>query len=65
MPTGILNLNGENTIAVSVWNQGDGADMARVDVGWKVSYVHESGYIFGFNATALRPGWNEGRLAYA
>jgi beta-galactosidase GanA len=64
VPTGILNLQGENTIAISVWNQGDGTSAARVDVGWKVAYVHASGFDFGFDAAALRPGWDRRRLAY-
>jgi hypothetical protein len=65
VPTGILNLNGENSIGLSVWNQGDGSVPARVDVGWKVAYVHESGFDFGFNLDKLRPVWDESRLVYA
>lgn len=64
VPTGILNLNGENTIAVSVWSQHD-SEPARVEVGWKTAYVHETGYDFGFDASALRPAWNKSRLVYA
>lgn len=64
VPNGILNLNGENTIAVSIWNQDDTLP-AKLDIGWKAAYVHESGYDFHFDASALRPGWNESRLIYA
>lgn len=63
VPTGILNYNGENTIALSVWNQDDG--LAAVNVGWTSTYVHETGYDFGFDAGALRPGWTDNRLIYA
>jgi hypothetical protein len=63
VPTGLLDLNGENTIAVSVWNQ-DAVEPARVEVGWEIAYIHETGYNFGFDAKALRPGWTEDRLAY-
>jgi beta-galactosidase GanA len=64
VPTGILDQQGENTIALSIWNQGDGSAAARVDVGWKVAYVHESGFDFGFDAKALRPGWDSSRSVY-
>lgn len=64
VPPGILNYNGVNTIAISVWSQDD-TQAARVDVGWETVYVHESGYDFEFDARALRPGWVESRLKYA
>jgi hypothetical protein len=63
VPPGILNYQGENTIAVSVWNQ-DGTQPARVDVGWKVIYAHTTGYDFKFDAGALRPKWDASREQY-
>jgi beta-galactosidase GanA len=65
VPTGILNLNGENTIAISIWNQDGGPQTAAVEVGWQVAYVHASGYDFTFDASALRPGWDASREVYA
>lgn len=64
VPTGILDTRGENTIAVSVWNQADGEVLAKLDVGWKIEYAHETGYDFGFDASALRPGWVQSREVY-
>ncbi|KAI1502465.1 beta-galactosidase B [Biscogniauxia marginata] len=63
VPPGILDYNGDNTIAVTVWSQS--ADGAEVKVEWKVDYVHASSYDMGFNASYLRPGWSENRLDYA
>jgi hypothetical protein len=63
VPPGILNYQGENTVAVSVWNQ-DGTQPARVDVDWKVIYAHTTGYDFKFDARALRPGWDGSRERY-
>jgi len=65
VPTGVLDLQGENTIAISVWNQDEDVDaVARVSVGWRTEYVHESGFDFGFDASRLRPSWDEGRSVY-
>ncbi|KAI1078989.1 beta-galactosidase B [Whalleya microplaca] len=63
VPTGILDYNGDNTIAVTVWSQS--ADGVEMRVEWNVDYVHESSYDMGFNASYLRPGWTEARSAYA
>src|ERR1700761_1290936 len=63
VPPGILNYQGENTVAVSIWNQ-DGTQPARVDVGWKIVYAHTTSYDFKFDAGALRPGWDASREKY-
>ncbi|KAF2970435.1 hypothetical protein GQX73_g3105 [Xylaria multiplex] len=62
VPPGILNYNGENTIAVTVWSQS--ADGAALKVEWNVDYVHKSSYDMNFDASYLRPGWDEKRLDY-
>lgn len=63
VPVGILNYNGDNTIAVTVWSQS--AEGAEVKLDWTVEYVHSTGYAFDFDAEYLRPGWTSDRLAYA
>ncbi|KAJ0106756.1 hypothetical protein J7T55_001280 [Diaporthe amygdali] len=63
VPTGILNYDGDNTIAVTVWSQS--AQGAEVKLDWNVEYVHTTGYDMGFDAEYLRPGWSKDRLAYA
>lgn len=63
VPTGILNYNGDNTIAVTVWSQS--ADGAEVQIGWDLEYVHTTGYDMSFDSSYLRPEWSESRLAYA
>ncbi|KAI0536821.1 galactose-binding domain-like protein [Xylaria digitata] len=62
VPPGILNYNGENTIAVTVWSQS--ADGAALKVEWNVDYVHKSSYDMNFDASYLRPGWDKKRLDY-
>lgn len=63
VPTGILDYDGDNTIAVTVWSQS--AQGAAVQVGWELEYVHATGYDMGFDAGYLRPEWTRDRLAYA
>lgn len=63
VPTGILNYNGDNTIAVTVWSQS--AQGAEIRVGWDLEYVHTAGYDMSFDADYLRPAWTSDRLAYA
>lgn len=63
VPTGILNYQGDNTIAVTVWSQS--AEGAEVQLDWTLEYVHSTGYAFDFDAEYLRPGWSSDRLAYA
>lgn len=63
VPTGILNYQGDNTIAVTVWSQS--AEGAEVQLDWTLEYVHSTGYVFDFDAEYLRPGWSSDRLAYA
>jgi hypothetical protein len=55
VPPGILDYQGDNTIALAVWAQSEGG--AKVDISWKVEYVHESSYDMRFKASYLRPGW--------
>lgn len=63
VPPGILDYDGENTIAVTVWSQS--SEGAELEVEWNVEYVHETGYDFRFEGGYLRPGWTEGRLGFA
>ena len=63
VPTGILDYDGDNTIAVTVWSQS--AEGVEVKLDWNVEYVHTTGYDMGFDAQYLRPGWSVDRLAYA
>lgn len=63
VPTGILDYNGNNTIAVTVWSQS--AQGAEIKVDWDVEYVHTTGYDMSFDSEYLRPAWTSDRLAYA
>ncbi|KAL1852466.1 hypothetical protein Daus18300_012147 [Diaporthe australafricana] len=63
VPTGILDYDGDNTIAVTVWSQS--AEGAEVRLDWNVEYVHSTGYDMSFDAQYLRPGWSDDRLACA
>lgn len=69
VPPGVLDYSAAsgsssgNTIAVMVWSQ-DVAG-AEVDVEWSIEYVHETSFDVGFEASGLRPGWDESRLEYA
>lgn len=63
VPTGILDYDGDNTIAVTLWSQS--AQGVEVKLDWNVDYVHTTGYDMNFDAEYLRPGWSEDRLAYA
>ncbi|ORY67007.1 putative beta-galactosidase B [Pseudomassariella vexata] len=63
VPPGILDYDGNNTIAVTVWSQS--ALGAEMRVQWNVDYVHETNYDMRFDAEYLRPGWGVERLEYA
>jgi hypothetical protein len=63
IPPGILDYNGDNTIVVTVWCQS--AEGAEMKVEWSTAFVHETSFVFGFDAGYLRPGWTEERLQYA
>ncbi|KAB8201123.1 putative beta-galactosidase B [Aspergillus parasiticus] len=63
VPPGVLDYNGENTIAVTVWSQS--ADGAEIKVDWNVDYVHETSFDMNFDGAYLRPGWIEERREYA
>jgi hypothetical protein len=63
VPPGILDYDGDNTIAVTVWSQS--AEGAEVKVEWNLDYVHASSFDMKFNGSYLRPGWTSDRLSYA
>ncbi|KAK8016624.1 glycosyl hydrolase family 35 [Apiospora rasikravindrae] len=63
VPPGILDYDGDNTIAVTVWSQS--SEGAEMKVEWNVDYVHETSYDMRFDAGYLRPGWTEERLEFA
>lgn len=63
VPPGVLNYNGENTIAVTVWSQS--AEGGEIKVEWDLDYVHSSSFDVKFNSEYLRPGWTKDRLGYA
>ncbi|KAI8629795.1 glycoside hydrolase family 35 protein [Xylariaceae sp. FL1651] len=62
VPPGILNYDGDNTIAVTIWSQS--AEGAEMKIDWKVDYIHESSYNMNFNGSYLRPRWDDRRLDY-
>jgi len=63
IPPGVLNYNGDNTFAVTVWSQT--AEGSEMKVEWNVDYAHESSYDMRFDAEYLRPAWTKERLEYA
>ncbi|KAH8902071.1 family 35 glycosyl hydrolase [Coniochaeta sp. PMI_546] len=63
VPPGILDYDGDNTIAVTVWSQS--AEGSEVKVEWNLDYVHSSSFDMKFNGSYLRPGWTGDRLSYA
>ncbi|KXH35121.1 glycosyl hydrolase family 35 [Colletotrichum simmondsii] len=63
VPTGILNYNGDNTIAVTVWSQA--AEGVALNVEWQADYVHTSSFDMSFDSKSLRPDWDESRSAFA
>jgi hypothetical protein len=46
VPPGILDYHGNNTIALAMWAQSE--EGAKVDISWKIEYVHESSYDMRF-----------------
>ena len=62
-PPGVLNNQGSNTLAISLWAQTDtGAQLSNVTL---FSYgVYESGFGFDRDWSSLQPGWTEDRLQY-
>ncbi|KAL9616029.1 MAG: hypothetical protein Q9160_009055 [Pyrenula sp. 1 TL-2023] len=65
VPPGIVNNQGETTIALSLWAMTDAG--AKVDTVELFEYeVYESGFEGGFaqDWSALQPGWGEERLQY-
>lgn len=63
VPPGVLDYDGDNTIAVTVWSQS--ADGAVLSIDWNVEYVHATSYDFLFDGDYLRPNWTEERLGWA
>ncbi|EWZ32529.1 glycoside hydrolase superfamily [Fusarium oxysporum Fo47] len=63
VPPGVLNYDGENTIAVTVWSQS--AQGGEVKVEWEVDYAHTSSFDVKFDSKYLRPDWTKERLQYA
>ena len=64
VPLGVLNYNGENTIAVAVWAQSE--EGASISVDWKVNYAASSSLdVSEINDAELRPVWTKKRLQYA
>ncbi|KAL1880615.1 hypothetical protein Daus18300_001226 [Diaporthe australafricana] len=58
VPPGIINNQGDNTIAVSIWAQTD--DGARLDEVKLVSYgLYQTDYGFSRDWSALQPGWTD------
>ncbi|KAL9115333.1 MAG: hypothetical protein Q9227_000654 [Pyrenula ochraceoflavens] len=64
VPPGILNMQGENLLGLSLWAMTD--EGARLDGVEVVSYgVYESGFGFGgIDGGILQPGWEEERMLY-
>lgn len=64
IPPGILNTQGENHLAVSIWNQQE--EDITLGIGWLVYGVYESGFEMKMADTEyLRPSWKKGREVYA
>jgi beta-galactosidase len=63
VPAGILNYNGENTIAVAVWAQSE--DGASISIGWRVNYAADSSLDVVGLGNGLRPEWSEERGRFA
>jgi hypothetical protein len=61
---GLVNMNGENTLAVSLWAQTEqGAKLADIKL---IKYgVYETGFNFSHDWAYLQPGWTKDRLKYA
>ncbi|KAK0629349.1 beta-galactosidase [Bombardia bombarda] len=63
VPPGVLDYDGKNTIAVTVWSQS--AEGVEVKVEWGVEYVRKTAVDFGKMGKGLRAGWDEEREIYA
>ncbi|KEQ98433.1 glycoside hydrolase family 35 protein [Aureobasidium subglaciale EXF-2481] len=63
-PPGIINNQGNNTIALSVWAETDAG--AKLDTVSLFSYnVYETSFKFAQDWSYLQPGWTSERLQYA
>ncbi|KAK3315775.1 beta-galactosidase B [Apodospora peruviana] len=63
VPPGVLDYDGDNTIAVTVWSQSiEGAEMT---IDWEVEYIHASSLGLTKVGEGLRPAWTDERLKYA
>ncbi|KAJ9496379.1 hypothetical protein H2202_008042 [Exophiala xenobiotica] len=63
VPPGVLNYNGDNTLAVAIWAQTEAG--AAMDVDLNVEYITDTSYDFTFDSDYLRPEWTASRLQYA
>lgn len=64
VPPGVLDYNGKNTFAVSVWNVQDNSPVS-VDYEWAVVGIYESSFSSRFKSDDIRPPYNKKRLQYA
>lgn len=64
VPPGVLNYNGENTFAVSVWNVQDNSPVT-LSYQWMVAGIYESSFSSRFSSGEIRPAYNKKRLQYA
>lgn len=64
IPPGVINNQGLNTLALSLWAQAD--DGAYLDTVELISYgIYQTDYAFNQDWSYLQPGWTESRLHYA
>ncbi|KAH0612850.1 uncharacterized protein H6S33_009230 [Morchella sextelata] len=63
VPPGVLNYNGKNTFAVSVWNVQDDSPVS-VEYEWSVIGIYESSFSSRFDSDEIRPAYNKKRLGY-
>lgn len=63
VPPGVLNYNGKNTFAVSVWNVQDNSPVS-VEYEWSVIGIYESSFSSRFDSDEVRPAYNKKRLEY-
>jgi hypothetical protein len=63
VPPGVLNYNGKNTFAVSVWNVQDDSPVS-VEYEWSVIGIYESSFSSRFDSDEIRPAYNKQRLGY-
>lgn len=63
-PPGVINNNGENTLALNLWAQTDAG--ARLTNATLFAYgTYQTGFTFSEDWSYLQPGWSTERLQYA